>query len=160
MRTFFLFVTVLGLVVSLGSVIVAQDTAADEEAIRQLDERYGEAWNNRDAKALAQLFTEDADVIDVDGEAVTGHMAIEENFVEEFSSRPEGARLDFEAVSIRFIRPTIAVADGAWAITGLPEAEGGPPAQGLYTTVYIMKDGQWLIAADRSRVPMVPPSTE
>ncbi len=160
MRVFFSVITVLGLVVSLGSVIVAQDTTADEEAIRQLDERWDEAWANRDAKALAALYTEDADGINDMGETVTGRMAIEERWAKNFENLPEGAQSEGEQLFIRFIRPNIAIADGAWAVTGLPETEGGPPTEGLYTSVLAKKDGQWLITAGRSRIPVIPPSTE
>ena len=157
MRTFFSVITVLGLVVSLTSVIVAQDTAADEEAIAQLDDRYREAWSNRDAKAIAALYTEDASGVGAMGETVSGRMAIEEGEAKGFAELPEGAQLEFEQISLRFIRPTIAIADGAWTMSGLP-AEGGPPTEGLYTEVLVKKDGEWLYTAGLSRVPMVPPS--
>lgn len=160
MRIFFSVIMVLGLVVSLGSVMVAQDTTADEEAIAQLDDRYREAWSNRDAKAIAALYTEDASGVGAMGETVSGRMAIEEEEAKGFAELPEGAQLEFEQLSLRFIRPTIAIGDGAWTMSGLPEAEGGPPTEGLYTVVLAKKDGEWLYAAGLSRVPMVPPSTE
>jgi uncharacterized protein (TIGR02246 family) len=150
----------LGLVVSLGSVIVAQDTTVDEEAIAQLDDRYREAWSNRDAKAIAALYTEDASGVGAMGETVSGRMAIEEGEAKGFAELPEGAQLEFEQLSLRFIRPTIAIGDGAWTMSGLPETEGGPPMEGLYTVVFTKKDGEWLYAAGLSRVPMVPPGTE
>ena len=78
MRIFYSVIMVLGLAVSLGSVMVAQDTTADEEAIAQLDDRYREAWSNRDAKAIAALYTEDASGVSHMGETVSGRMAIEE----------------------------------------------------------------------------------
>jgi uncharacterized protein (TIGR02246 family) len=157
MRLFFLFMTVLGLVVSLGSVLVAQDTAADEEAIRQLGLRWEEAWANRDAQALAALYTDDADGISAMGETVSGRMAIEENFTKRFEDLPESAQNESEVIALRFIRPTIAIVDGAWAVSGLPE---GVPAAGLWTAVVVKKDGEWLYTAARSRIPMVPPSGE
>ena len=160
MRIFFSVITVLGLLVSLGSVIVAQDTAADEEAIAQLDDRYREAWSNRDAKAIGALYTEDASGVSVTGEIISGRMAIEEEEAKAFAELPEGAQLEFEQLSIRFIRSNIAIADGVWTMSGLPEAEGGPSMEGLYTEVLAKKDGEWLYTAGLSRIPMVPPSTE
>ncbi len=160
MRIFFSVITVFGLVVSLTSVIVAQDTAADEEAIRELDKRWDEAWANRDAEALAALYTEDADDISDMGETITGRMAVKERWAKIFENLPEGAQAEGEQTSIRFIRSNIAIGDGAWAVTGLPETEGGPPSAGLWTSVYVKKDGQWLITAGRSRIPVVPPSSE
>ena len=116
-----------------------------------------EAWSNRDAKALAALYTEHADGINEIGETVTGRMAIEEQEAKGFAELPEGAQLEFEQLSLRLIRPTIAIADGAWTMSGLPE---GAPAEGLYTDVLAKKDGQWLITAGRRRIPVIPPSTE
>ncbi len=157
MRIFYSVIMVLGLAVSLGSVMVAQDTTADEEAIAQLDDRYREAWSNRDAKAIAALYTEDASGVGAMGETVSGRMAIEEEEAKGFAELPEGAQLEFEQLSLRFIRPTIAIADGTWVMSGLPE---GAPAEGLYTVVFAKKDGEWLYAAGLSRVPVIPPSTE
>ena len=157
MRIFLSVVTVLGLVVSLGSVLVAQDTTADEEAIAQLDDRFREAWSNRDAKAIAALYTEDASGVGAMGETVSGRMAIEEREAKGFAALPEGAQLEFEQLSLRFSRPTIGIADGTWTMSGLPE---GAPAEGLYTEVCVKKDGEWLYTAGLSRVPMVRPSTE
>ena len=160
MRIFFSVITVLGLLVSLGSVIVAQDTAADEEAIAQLDDRYREAWSNRDAKSIGALYTEDASGVSVTGEIISGRMASEEEEAKAFADLPEGAQLEFEQLSIRFIRPNVAIGDGVWTMSGLPDAEGGPPMEGLYTVVLGKKDGEWLYEAGLSRIPMVPPSTE
>ena len=157
MRTFFSLVTVLGLVVSLGSVIVAQDTAADEEAIRELDARWAEAWNNRDTETIVAMYAEDADGIDPMGQTISGREAILEHMTEEFENTPEGASAESELTYLRFIRPNIAIADGTWAVSGLPE---GVPAEGLYTVVFVKQDGEWRVVAGRSRIPVVPPSAE
>jgi uncharacterized protein (TIGR02246 family) len=157
MRNVVLFVAALGLVVGLGVLSLAQDTAADEEAIQQLGQRWEEAWANRDAKALAELYTEDADGISESGETVTGRMAIEEYWAQNFENLPESAQLEAELTFLRFIRPDIAIGDGVWAVTGGTE---GMPAEGLYTEVYVKKDGQWLHAAGRARIPMMPPGAE
>jgi uncharacterized protein (TIGR02246 family) len=160
MRNLVLFVAVLALVLGLGVVSLAQDTAADEEAIQQLDQRWKEAWTNGDAEAMAELFTEDADGIDPMGETDTGRAAIIETYRAEFAERPEGAQVDFEQTYLRFLRPDIAIADGTWAVTGAPEAEEGPPTEGLYTVVLVKKDGQWRYSSGLSRIPMTPPGAE
>ena len=155
MRIFFSVITVLGLVVSLGSVIVAQDTAADEEAIRQMDASWSEAWNSRDAEAIAAMHAEDADAIDAMGQTVNGRDGILAKMIGEFESMPEGVSAETEITHLRLIRTDLAVLDGAWAVSGLPE---GMPAAGLYTIFLKKQDGEWRIVADRSRIPMVPPS--
>lgn len=157
MRIFFSLITVLGLAVSLGSVLLAQDTAADEEAIREMDARWSEAWNNRDAEAIVAMYTEDADGIDLMGQTVNGRAAILAQMTEEFENLPEGATAESEQLHLRFIRPNIAIADGVWSVSGLPE---GMVAEGLYTAIMVKQDGEWLTTAGRSRIPMVPPSAE
>ena len=144
----------------LGGLTLAQDTSADEDAIRQLDERWKEAWSNRDAQALAELFAEDADGIDAMGAAVSGRMAIEEHYIQSFENLPPEAGAESEIVSLRFIRPTLAVVDGTWSMTGLPETDEGLPTEGLYTVFVVKRGGQWLYAAGRSRIPVSPPRTE
>ena len=157
MRIFLSVITVVALVVSLGSVIVAQDVSTDEEAIRKMDAVWSEAWNNRDAETIIAMYAEDADGIDAMGRTVDGRTAILEHMTEQFEMLPEGVTAQSEQTHLRFLRPNIAIADGTWAMSGMAE---GMPAQGLYTVVYMKQDGEWKVVAGRSRIPVASPSAE
>jgi uncharacterized protein (TIGR02246 family) len=161
MRIWISIVAILGIV---SGTSWAQDTAADEEALDELHQSYKQAWENRDAAAIAALYTEDADTISETGEVASGRMAIQEAIQKELAEVPEGAHLELEHLSTQFVRPTVAVADGTWEVTGIPappEGQQGMPTKGLYTVVLVKQDGTWRVAASRGRIPMMPPgSTE
>jgi uncharacterized protein (TIGR02246 family) len=149
---------VLALAAGLGTIAVAQE--ADEEAIKQLGASWKEAWNGRNADALAELYTADADLIDVMGKASSGREEVRAQFLEGWEQMGEAAQMDFEQTNLRFITPDLAVEDGTWQIAGIPDAEEAPPSKGLYTAYLVKQDGQWLITGERDRVPMAPPSAE
>jgi SnoaL-like domain len=87
----------------LASVDAPLVSASDEDAIRTAVEEYGAAWNRHDMAALAELFTDDADWVNIVGmhwpgkAAVgTGHEAFHRTFLLPYSlcyvllSNPEG----------------------------------------------------------------------
>ena len=57
--------------------IFAADQSTDEAAIRALEARQPEAWNHHDAKAYANLFTEDGDCVNIVGWWWKGRAEIE-----------------------------------------------------------------------------------
>src|SRR5947208_3413473 len=57
----------------------------DEKALKALVEAFLKAYNAGDAKTLADQFTEDAEVIDVDGTRHEGRSLIEQMFQQTFS---------------------------------------------------------------------------
>src|SRR4051794_29936867 len=62
--------------------------AADEKAVREAGAAFVRAYNAGDARSIAGLFTEDAEVIDEDGRAAQGRDAIAEIFADTFESSP------------------------------------------------------------------------
>jgi len=59
------------LLASCASILVSADPSqgqsADEEAIKQIERLWDEAWNRHDPKALATLLAEDGDFVNVTG---------------------------------------------------------------------------------------------
>ncbi|MBC8114567.1 MAG: SgcJ/EcaC family oxidoreductase, partial [Candidatus Saccharimonas sp.] len=115
------------------------DASTDEKAIHQLIDDVEKAYNAADAKALAAFFTDDAELVDEDGEVTHGRVAIEERFVAAFAARP-GAKMSFEVESIRSIGPGLLVEDGTTTVTVSPDE---PPERSRYAVVHIKQDGKW-----------------
>jgi uncharacterized protein (TIGR02246 family) len=158
MRTYIALLAVMVLAVSLGSTALSQDTAADAEAIEMLAAKYEEGWKNGDARGAASIYAADADIIDFMGRSFKGREGIEKSIAETLTMF-EGSQIEIERTSIRFIKPDLAVWDGTWEITGLPEAEGAPPpTKGLSTVVAVKQDDQWLLAYGVSSVPPPQPT--
>ena len=122
----------------------------DDRAVREVVRRYVEAREARDAKAVAALFTAEADQLVSSGEwrqgreqVVTGSLAS--------SAQNSGTRtIDVERV--RLVSQDVAIADGRYAITG---GEGGD--RRMWSTFVMAKgaDG-WKIAAIRNMLPAPP----
>ncbi|MEO7792054.1 MAG: SgcJ/EcaC family oxidoreductase [Vicinamibacterales bacterium] len=122
-------------------------SSADDGAVRDVVRRYIDGRDARDAKAVAALFTADADQLVSSGEwrqgreqVVTGSLA---------SSTQAGGRRSIEVERVRLVSRDVAVADGRYAITG---GEGGD--RRLWSTfVMIREAGGWRIAAIRNMLP-------
>jgi uncharacterized protein (TIGR02246 family) len=127
----------------------ALENPADVEAIRGLIAETTAAFNAHDAKAVARQYTEDAWLVTVRGEAMTGTAQIESGLASIFESRAKSARLQTLDVSIRFLRPDVAVAHVLNELSGLksPRGETLPAHRELSIRVLVKDDGLWRVTA-------------
>lgn len=124
-----------------------------EKAIRTFEEGFVRDYNKGDGKAVAALFTEDAEVVDVDGQHYQGRDTIEQGFTAMFADDP-GAKIALEIFSIRALSPDVVEERGRSVVTPV---EGSPRSR-LYTVVYVKRDGRWLMSSVRDDLdPQVPP---
>jgi uncharacterized protein (TIGR02246 family) len=127
--------------------------SADEKAIRAVDDVFISNYNKGDSKALAALFTGDAEVVEPNGNRYQGRAPIEQSFTDTFAAR-KGAKLAFEIEGIRLLSPDVAKEDGRSLITPVT----GAPESRLYTVLFVKRDGRWLISSVREDVdPFVRP---
>lgn len=128
--------------------VVAEEISPDDAraAVRQSAVKYSEAFAKQDSKALAALFTPEAELVADDGTIFHGREAIEAEFTASFASRPKGS-VSIEILSIRPVAAGILVEDGASAFT----AEGSEVRTiTRYTATHVKQpDGGWLIASVR-----------
>src|SRR5262249_9350923 len=114
------------------------------------------AYNTKDAKAIAALFTPDGQIVDKEGNAAEGREAIEKEFKEIFSEAPE-KRSEVNIESLRFGGSDLAIEEG---ITKKADAPGGPPEYDSYTVLHVKRDGKWLMAMARDEEGPPPSSHE
>src|SRR5512134_2594520 len=79
------------------------DQQTDEAAIRVLQDRQAEAWNRHDAKAYADLFAEDGDVVNVVGWWWKGRSEIESKLTTAFAFVFRDSALTITDVKVRFL---------------------------------------------------------
>jgi uncharacterized protein (TIGR02246 family) len=124
---------------------------SDEADVRAVVRRYVDAREARDSKAVAQLFTADADQLVSSGEwrlgrdnVVSGSLA---------SSAQSGGKREIDVEKVRFVSSDVAVADGRYSITGL----GAGNDRRMWSTFVMVKgaDG-WKVAAIRNMLPAAP----
>ena len=138
---------------------IAAGREADEAAIRQLEKQQEEAWNAHDARAYANLFTEDGDCVNVVGWWWKGRAEIEKKLTDAYLFVFRESVLTIKEVEIRFSGSEVAVAHVRWTMTGARTPKGIPePQQGIQTHLLQKQGGKWLIAAfqNTNAVPEMP----
>ncbi len=120
----------------------------DETAIHNLETQQQEAWNRHDAKAYANLFTEDGDVVNVVGWRWKGRAEIEKKLTDAYVFVFRESVLTVKEVDVKFVAAEIAVAHVRWTMVGARTPKGIPePQQGIQIQVLQKQAGKWLIAA-------------
>jgi len=137
------------LVVGCGVGSAAEPESADLDAIREATASYVEAVNQGDLAAVAEHWTDQGDFVDEAGEMAKGKALAAAEQVED----ERGAKLTVQIVSIRFTTPDLAIADGTAMLTPLPP---GKPPMSRFTSVWVRRDGRWLLDAVRESAIQVP----
>ena len=132
---------------SPGNQVSAGQNASESDlaTIRAESEAFVAAFNKRDAKAVAALWTEDGEYIDDTGRRFIGRDAIEEGYSEFFSNSPR-VTLRVLIDSLRLLSGNTAIEDGRAVVDPPPV---GVPAYSKYTAVHVKVDGKWLMASVR-----------
>jgi uncharacterized protein (TIGR02246 family) len=127
----------------------AQNGDSDAEAaVRRLAQRYVDAREVEDPKAIEALFTPDADQLVSDGTWRKGRDELVKGMLE--SSRKNPSKRSIALASVRFLAPEIALADGRYTQKG---RDGGKDRE-MWTAITSkpVQDG-WRIAAIRNMLP-------
>jgi uncharacterized protein (TIGR02246 family) len=127
----------------------AQAQGNDEAGVRDVVKRYVEAREARDAKALAALFTEDADQLVSSGEWRKGREQVVKGGLA--SSAASSGKRTISVQSVRFVGKDVAIADGPYEIVGA--AAGGENRKMWTSFVMTRGAGGWRIAAIRNMLP-------
>jgi uncharacterized protein (TIGR02246 family) len=132
---------------------VASLASAQERELRAFNASFVEAYNRGDIEALASMYAEDAEVFESDGARYRGREIIEQSYAELFKAEP-GGRLELSPRELRLLSPEVAMEEGRSVVS--PAV--GPPSSRLYTSLFVRRDGRWLLASVREEDdPLVPP---
>jgi uncharacterized protein (TIGR02246 family) len=139
----------------LPAALTAQEPAAasaGETAVRAVVQKYVDAREAKDPKAIEELFTDDADQLVSDGTWRKGRDALVRGMLE--SSKKNPARRSITVESVRFLAPDVALADGRYTQKG----QAGGKDREMWTAITLKQgpDG-WRIAAIRNMLPSAPP---
>jgi uncharacterized protein (TIGR02246 family) len=142
-----------------GSASAYADQAADEAAIRANAAKYVEAYNRRDSRTMASMWSPDAVYTDNStGEGVIGREAIAKQLDHAFAGA-EDAKLKVNIDSIEFVSPNVAIEKGSAEVS----YSKSPTEKTEYSAVHVKRDGQWML--DRvseveidDKPPQAPPS--
>jgi uncharacterized protein (TIGR02246 family) len=135
--------------------LTAQEPAAasaGETAVRAVVQKYVDAREAKDPKAIEELLTDDADQLVSDGTWRKGRDALVRGMLD--SSKKNPARRSITVESVRFLTADVALADGRYTQKG----QAGGNDREMWTAITLRRgpDG-WRIAAIRNMLPSAPP---
>jgi uncharacterized protein (TIGR02246 family) len=131
------------------------DRDAEEAAIRANADKYVEAYNRRDSRTMASMWSPEAVYMDPHtGEGVVGRDAIAKQFDYAFAGS-EDAKLEVDIDSIDFLSPNVAIEKGR----AIVKYSDHPDEVTDYTAVHVKRDGVWMLdRVSEVEVPPPPPS--
>jgi uncharacterized protein (TIGR02246 family) len=126
----------------------AKDTKheADRKAIDKLTKDAIQAFDKRDAAAMAAQWTADGEFIRNDGEAIRGRAEIQKAYAEYFKTLNGKPKLEVESDELRFPSADTAIAE---VTLRLKNDEGEEVASSWRNTLLVREDGRWKVAIVR-----------
>lgn len=122
------------------------DPAALQKIVIDSAENYSKAVAAQDAKAVAAMFTPEAEYVDSDGIVFHGRDAIEAEYAAMFAVSPVGS-VEVDLISIRPIGVGIFTEEG---ISTFTPKDQGTSSRTHYTATHVKQaDGKWLMASIR-----------
>ena len=136
------------LIQAAAAMVVLGQVPRDEAPIRAIASQWEKAWNQHDMKALAQLFTDDADFVNVAGRHWKGRAEIEARHQERLVQFKDSTWTT-RRVAVEFLRPEIALVHVDWGLKGDTDPDGTKrqPRDGVFLWVVVKKGAQWQIRA-------------
>ena len=131
--------------------LLSAQPSAEDAAVRQVVSRYVAAREHSDEKAIAALFTADADQLVSSGEWRKGRPEVVRGTLA--SSQSTGGTRTITVESVRFLSGDVALADGRYEIAGT--SSGATRRMWISIILKRTPDG-WLIAAIRNMLPAPP----
>jgi uncharacterized protein (TIGR02246 family) len=113
----------------------------DEAAIRENASKYVEAYNRRDSRTMAEMWSPDAVYMDpTTNERIVGRDAIAEHF-QYLLAGSEDAKLAIAIDSIDFVSPNVAVEKGSAVVSHANNSA----EKSFYSAVHVKRDGKWYL---------------
>ncbi|WP_182906494.1 SgcJ/EcaC family oxidoreductase [Microbispora sp. H13382] len=125
------------------------ETVSDD--VHRLLDALTAAWNDGDAAAFAELFTEDADYVTYFGARMEGRRAIEDSHRALFEGPLKGSRLVAPAAAAPLRRIRLLSPDVALVVTtggsSLPDGGSDPGRDSIMTFTAVRKGDGWRLAS-------------
>jgi uncharacterized protein (TIGR02246 family) len=130
--------------------LVAAEPSPEIAGLEKAAMDFVAAYGAKDANAISQLFTENAEMTDLEASnLITGREAIKARYEAIFADE-EVPDLAVEVDSVRLVAPNLAIEDGTVHLTP-PGDDNEPPRSTTYTAVLLKNEaGTWQIASTRT----------
>ena len=140
-------------------------TRAPEAEIHALMEKYMDLWNRHAITEHTELFTEDADLVNVIGHHAHGRQQIRQQHEQLHRTIFSSMSSRIVDLSVTLLADTVALAHLRWEMRGAARVPGWTvpdPRTGAMTLVWTKQHGEWRVRAlqntDEIPVPPLPES--
>ena len=132
---------------------VNAQVSLDETAIRNIIQIEIDTWNKGDAVGYSRPFALNGTFTNIRGQFFTGHPAFLKQHEVIFAGIFKNTTLQQDIVSLKFIRPDVAVVEVLTTVAGAAQAPPGVGVddKGRFHTrllqIVVKEDGQWKVVA-------------
>jgi len=150
MRT--VFVSLLGIVMAM-TAAGAVDSSSDEQAVRKVLASFDEAFNKHDADAVAALYTDDAEFINISGMWWRGRAEIRRGTAFVLANIFQNTTIQTDSISVRFPTRDTAIAVITQHTVGsfvLPDGTRISSTSARLTYFLVKAGGCWMIAGGQN----------
>jgi uncharacterized protein (TIGR02246 family) len=126
-----------------GQATRAHDREADKQAVDRLIKEQVQAFNNRDAGAIAANWTTYAEYIRNDGDPVRGRDAVQKGYAEFFKTLKGKPTVEVQTDNLRFPSTDTAVSE---VTLRLKNERGDLIGSSWRNTLLVREDGKWKVA--------------
>ena len=143
---------VLALVL-VAAVAVYPQASPDETAVRNIIQEEIAAWNSGDAAAFSRHFAADGTFTNIRGQFFIGREAFMERHDFIFKGVYRGTTMKQDVVSLKFVRPDVAIVETLTAVIGVQKPLPGTSAddkgrlRSRLLQVMVKDGGEWKIVA-------------
>lgn len=117
-----------------------------EAAVKQRSKEFDATWAKHDAKAIAEYYTTDGNIVTAEGNDLAGRDGIEQALSDAFNGGLKDSTLTTTVEKVRLIKPDVAIVDSTAEIK-LPDSD---PQKLHLVSVLVKKDGKWLNETTRA----------
>jgi uncharacterized protein (TIGR02246 family) len=144
--------------VLLGAASFPRASSAAANGPEALVQGFINAWNTHDMKALAELFTEDADFVNVAGMRWKGREHIQTMHERSHAAKFKTTMLVETNTTVRMLHPDVAVMHFKWELSGELDPHGKPAMirHGVMQIVAIKQASGWRIVSAQNTNAMPP----
>jgi uncharacterized protein (TIGR02246 family) len=118
---------------------------AEEKAVVEGVDAFTKLYSVANAEGLAELFLEEASIIDPEGNETHGKAAVAEMYAAAFQQSP-GLKVESKVEEVRFLTPDVARVKGE---SQLSSAAGDASEFNRFSALLVRRDGKWRIAEIR-----------
>jgi uncharacterized protein (TIGR02246 family) len=127
---------------------------ADQTSIYSVLSNWENAWNINGGKGLAECYSADADFVNPFGTLFSGNEEIENRHILILSSFLKQAQFTVQDVKLREVSSGLVVAHVFWELKNghvlPPESRPSENLKGIFTHVFILKNGLWKITSSQN----------